>query len=97
MSDGIIRSRRSNGWKIDLKWSRNGHGLPFDKHLTTGSFLGTRDVPQKGRQGVGMDHARMTTNGSDDSLLPSRPRPSNDRFVTGTDCCDGNPRRRKRR
>ena len=38
MLDGIIRSRRSNGQKIDLKLSRNGHGLPFDKHLTTGSF-----------------------------------------------------------
>jgi hypothetical protein len=38
MSDGIIRSRRSNGLTIDLKCSRNGHGLPFDKHLTTGGF-----------------------------------------------------------
>ncbi|MGB5613064.1 MAG: hypothetical protein WBM67_10455 [Sedimenticolaceae bacterium] len=42
MLDGIIRSRRSNGQKIDLKLSQNGHGLPFDKHLTTGSFMHSR-------------------------------------------------------
>jgi len=43
MSDGIIRSRHLNSQKIDLKWSWNG--LPFDKHLTTGSFMRTRDIP----------------------------------------------------
>ena len=30
-----------------------------------------------------------------DPLLPVRSHPVNDRYVTGTDCCDGNPRRRK--
>jgi len=44
MLDGIIRSRRSNGQKIDLKLSRNGHGLPFAKHPATVSFMRIADI-----------------------------------------------------
>jgi hypothetical protein len=45
MSGGIIGSRRSNGWKIELERYRNGDGIPFAKHPVTGSYMRTRGIP----------------------------------------------------